>query len=184
MSELIDVAGLRLHVNTGLTDEALQDIIDYNEEAIGLRVGTVPERKVLLFPPAESTTIIQLGTPAEIASITEWHDIEGYSTVLDETDYFNTKGTLRRRGDGNHPYTYWNAPVQIKFVGAVDLASRKMVLVGLCKLDINHNPGLASFTVGQHTEDYSAGVAQRGYVEEREALLGQLTNPETPPVFA
>lgn len=183
MSDLIDVAGLRTHLTSALSDAALQDIIDYNDAAIIQRVGPIEEHATLLFP-RDTASIIQVGTPAEILSVTEWKDIVGFETVLDETDYWNTKGTLRRRGDGSHPYTYWNAPVELIWNSSDDFAIRKMVLVQLCKLDNNRNPGLTSFTVGEHSEAYGGAGNDATYDQQREAILGQLVSPEVPPVFA
>lgn len=202
MSDLLDVPGLRNHITTALNDEALQDIIDYNDATILARVGPIEQHStvfypqlgtrsglggILMVPPplvSQTSSILQLGTLAEIASVTEWDGIAGYETVLDETDYWNDRGSLRRRDDGNHPYVYWNLPVRIVWSSPDDTAIRKMVMIQLCELDVNHHPGLASFTTGQHSESYASGIKEPGYVEKREALLGQLVAPEIPPVFA
>lgn len=166
-----------------VSDDAMQDIIDANWNEIIARVGEFGTQTQMFFV-GDTDTVILLGeAPLDIYSITEYKDTV-YEQILDTNDYYSYRGTLRRRSDGTYPYTYWQGPVEVVWRPANDEAQRKMALVHLCQIDVNFNPGLLSFRVGEHSETYATGGGEGSREYQREAIFAELATPGAPPVFA
>lgn len=164
------VSEFRKHFKTRLEDEAIQRLLDANSDEIIARVGPVGETSEIRFPrPFES--IILLGRAA--FSITSIKEAFGYDDelTLDPADYIVHRTTLRRVESGPNPRGSWVAPVQIIWTPGEDTNSRVRVLIELTKLDINSNPGMRAFTVGQHREEYDSGSATSKSPEQRREEL-------------
>lgn len=173
---IMTLAELKKHLpGVSLEDEALQRLLEANEFSIESLVGLVANETVIRFP-RDFESIIFLGRkPTAIVSIKEAFGYDDQLTLAVD-DYTLSGTTLRRVETGTNPRAYWTRPVEIVYSWADDSVDRVRVLVGLVKLDVNHNPGLKSFTVGQHREEYGSGggKGEPSYEEKRAELLGSL----------
>lgn len=153
-TSLITPTGLRGHITTSLTDQALQEIIDAEEAAIVERWGAAAASVVEEFEDECPGSLIFPARPvSSISSIVEkWVDgfIGGTSaTTLDATDYEIVPGgkEIRRLSSGTHPLSSWGQRVVVTYTPVAETAKRVLALVNLCKLAISFN-GLDSESVG------------------------------------
>lgn len=163
---LLTVAQLREHVQTDLSDAALQRILDAEEGEIVRRYGSHTEASETL---QGGDRLLFLNRPA--ASIGEVVETVGVGdTVLDAADYrlWDDGRYLERLTTGANPSLYWAERVTVTYVPADQSAQRRLVLVQLVKLALAY-AGLRSESVGG---DYSMSTLD--YVAEREKLLQSL----------
>lgn len=172
---LLVPAQFREHQATSLGDVPLQRLLDAAEVAIAARVGllgTLTERRrgggLFLYLSRRAGTLTTVteryGDPLGVSSV-----------VLDGTDYTLLPDglTLRREWTGTHPANRWAEDVVVASTAFDDTSERQRVAIGLVKLDLTHNPGLASETIGDWSESYVNGSAMN-YEMERESLLSSL----------
>jgi hypothetical protein len=172
---LLTPATLRAHVESDLSDAALQLILDASEAEIISRGG----------PHATATeVVVGVGSQAFLsrpaASFTTVTEVLGAtSTVLAANDYRLWFGgqILERLADGTNPSATWGDRVTIVYVPASQVAQRTLVLVQLAKLAIAFS-GLKTEGVGggDHSE------TTLDYTAEREKLLRSLVQRKV--VFA
>ena len=176
---ILTVAELRTHVETGLSDAALQRILDAETAEIARHAPGVGTHTNTYRGGAAS---IMLHAPAAtIVSVVETNGLD--STTLSTDDYYILNGgrTLQRRGDGSHaPISallgsrvgpVWGEFVIVSYTTAAAgaaSAQQALVLVNLCKLAIRY-PGLQNEAV---SGDYSETALN--YQRERAALLASL----------
>lgn len=155
------LAQLREHVETDLTDEALQRILSAAEadvlRAAGPESGAVdefeaelPGRFVCLRQPADSIT-----------SVTEYRGTA--SLVLTSSDY-------ELRADGRRLYrvgAYWAPRVVVAYAPVIDMEGRELAAVDLVRLALQ-DTGTASERVG----DYSSQAAD--YRKEHARILARV----------
>ena len=173
MASYLTPAQFREHVVTRLPDTAVQRLLDANSLAIDERNGPIGSLERVV--TRSNQRYIWLDRPAAtITSITEFYnDPVGISgVILDSTDWrLLVSGTqLERWGYGTHPGDWWSDRVDLIYMPVDDTAERIRVLLKLCQLDINRNPGSSETRIGSYIEQ------QRGepYDDEREAILASL----------
>jgi hypothetical protein len=169
---LITLAELKEHVESDLSDAALQRLLDSEDAEIVKRTGahsgaiteTLNGRELLLF----------LGRPAAaVTSVTEYVSggaITGETaTVLAANDYriWGSGRYLQRLPTGTNPRTFWGSRAQVVYTPRDESAERTLVLINLCRLAVEYR-GLRTERVG----DYS--MTSEEYTAERERLLSQL----------
>jgi hypothetical protein len=171
---LLTVAQLREHVETSLPDTALDRILAACEQAIAtwagpLEVdedGVVADVSERLWAPGR--TLLRLHQlPVAVTSVTDV--VNGTETVLDPSAY-RLEGRLLRRLGGT--FGEWTTVV---YTPTDDSATRRAVLVQLCQLELNVQPGMASQGAGGWSESY------RTYLRQRDELLRAI-RPADPPV--
>jgi len=181
MSELLTVTELRQHVeNTALGDEALQRILDKCEADIeewcgvlALGSGDVWDEVVEHdYGTWAGNSILRLDNYPD--TITEVHDIDtlGTETLLLEgvdEDYVLDGRLLRRFG------AYWGHHTRITYIPRTTVTQRRGVLILLCQLEINVQPGQGFTGAATWQETY------KDYETEKQRLLWTLCSP---PVFA
>jgi len=175
-TSLITPTGLRAHVATSLTDQALQEIIDAEEAAIVERWGDAAAAQVeefeeefpgaLIFPKrkvASITSIVEKWANTFVGGTT--------STTLDATDYELVPGNkeIRRLDTGTHPLSAWGQRVTLTYVPVAETSKRVLGLINLCKLDLAFN-GFDSESVGGGEYRMDAG----DYDAKREKILAGL----------
>lgn len=170
---LITPAQLRAFMPTTLDDPSLQLIIDGNESYMATRLP-IGARTILRFDQRPSL-MLYLDPPAlSVALIRErYQDYVNLTYIdLDTTDYLihDSGRRIERLLTGTHPADSWSERVEITYTPADDSPLRKLALVGLCKLDIKHNPGVQAFHIGQHQEVF----AKVDYIDEKESILSEL----------
>jgi hypothetical protein len=172
---LLTVAQLREHVETSLPDTALDRILASCEQAIatwagpleldeGGAVGDVTER--VWAPERVLLRLHQL--PTAITSVTDVRD--GIETLLDPSGYRLVDCYLRRLGG-----VTWGEWTSVVYTPTDDSAIRRTMLVQLCQLELNVQPGMAAQGAGPWSETYGA------YLRQRNELLRAI-RPADPPV--
>lgn len=170
---LITVNQLMEHVESDLSDDALQRILDSEDAEItkrtGVHTGTVTETF------AGGDLLLFVGRPiSAITSVTEY--VGGYlsgevETVLAADDYriWGSGRYIQRLSSGTNSRVLWGERVQVIYTPRIETAERVLVLINLCKLAIRYS-GVKSERIG----DFSENVFGQAYSEERERLLKQL----------
>lgn len=157
---------LKEHVETDLSAEALQRVIDGVEADITVRAGVqgadvterISGRDKFLFL-AQAAQVI--GTVNEISY--------GTTTALSADDYqiWNGGWQLERLSTGTHGARYWGNVVEVTYTPAEDDARRTMVAINLCKLELQFN-GLVQESAG----GYNMTVGD--YEKKRRDILSRL----------
>lgn len=168
---ILTIAQLREHIETSLGDDALQRLLNAAEEAIVARAGAPGARAILT---GGGYRFISLPRPASaISSITETRYDTTTTLAVDDYDLLPDGYLIERLTTGTNPRSTWYGTVEVTFTPVADTATREMVQVDLCKLDIAANPHMRSLTIGSWTEQY-ANDAQWNEADEREAILARL----------
>lgn len=168
---ILTVDELREHVNSGLSDEALQRLLDAAEVAIVARAGAPGARTELV---GGGTRFISVSRPiVAVTSITE--DLDGTDTVLALDDYRIRTGDLllERISGGTHSRSTWNGPVQIIYTPVDDTALREEVQIDLIRAALAYSPGLTGQQIGSWSEQYAANSVWNN-AAERDSILARL----------
>jgi hypothetical protein len=173
MTALVSVADVRTHVETDLTDTALQRLIDDADALIVREHGAHGELTVTI--PGLNERFIFLERPiteaSDISSIVEsWSFLAGpLSRTLDETDFFVWYGGrgLERLQTGTHPAWGWAERVAITYTPTSDDARRIRVTIDLVRLAAQYE-ALRGETVGD------LSVTFPDYALERAELIASL----------
>jgi hypothetical protein len=167
---LLTVTNLREHIETGMTDAALQRVLDAEEAEIIRRHG----------PHATATETVWGGgiwlllarTPSVITSVTEV--TQNVSTLLAADDYTVwSGGRLERSPYGTHPASYWAPRVDLVYAPEDWTAQRRAVLIRLVQLTIQYQ-GVQAESIG--SGDYS--MTALDYAAERTRLLNSLATQQ------
>ena len=166
----LDVDGLRLHIVTGLDDEALTLKLAAAYEAIDEYLGTdTGSYSELLRQPSGDLLMLSRRASA-ITSITE-----GVNELAADDYELRASGQMvRRLYTGTYPANRWLGRVDVTYVPLADDNERDRVAIALVQLDLNFNPGLVAERVGDHAETYSAPQADVGYQQQRAQILSSL----------
>ena len=159
---LITVGQLREHVETDLSDEALERLIDNADVEIIRAYGPHDgERTVTLYLVLhQSPYLLTLPSPAaNVSLITEGAD----DTVVEEEDYiveYNGRVLLKSK-------FRWLPPVDVTYTPVADNPRRIAVLIDLVKLELEYR-GLNTERVGSYS------VAYLDHGKERQNILARL----------
>lgn len=165
---LLTVGELREHLETDLSDEALQRILNAEEAEIVRRYG--PTATQTEMQQGGQTLLVLWRKAGSITSVIETAIDNVTQTTLAANDYrLWPSGQLERLVTGTHPAAFWAPLVTVTYVPEDQSAQRKGVLVQLAALAAKYN-GLKSESVGGG--DYSA--TSLDYTIERERLLRSL----------
>jgi hypothetical protein len=162
----ITLAEVRLHVETDLTDTALQMLIDDADaeidEVIGLLTSETDE-----FNDERTSKLFLTRKATSITSVVEenW----GTAVTLSANDHkLRLDGRMiERLNTGTNPASVWGDVVTIVYTPQDDTKRRKVVIIDLVKLALVYN-GQKSESVG----DYSATMKE--YDDERQRLINRL----------
>lgn len=168
---ILTVAQLREHIQSALTDDALQRLLDDSEAEIVRYAGGSGGITELIDGGYQRLPLTRAA--GAISSITETVGSTVYT--LDNTDY-------RLRADGyvlerlsinaNHPSFYWRGLVTVSYT-AVDIDSiRTLVQLDLIRLQLDFNAGLVSQKIGDWSQTYQQGQTQENL---RDEILSRLT---------
>ena len=166
MAALLTLAQIREHVETDLSNDALQRIIDSEDAEIVQRYGALSTQTETLRGGSERLFLSRLA--ASITSIAE--EVGETTTTLAADDYelwWNQE--LDRDPDGTNGRSTWGERVTVVYVPQTMTAQRTAVLTQLVQLAVRYN-GVQQESVG--SGDYSATSAD--YQRERERLLRKL----------
>jgi len=150
-----------------LTDEALLILLDAAAEAIVAEIG-YPGATTDRFRPRGP--LLMLSRPAlSITSVTE----DDTALAADDYELSPSGRILRRLDDGTSPRSYWYGWVDVAYLPRDDTATRQRVQRELVALDISHQPGLSSQSIGTWSETYSSGST---YAQQRSDILASLVS--------
>jgi hypothetical protein len=167
-ASLLTVAQMRTHLETGLTDEALQRLLDAEESEIVARYGAHTSATETL--PGNGEWLILGRTPSSITSVTETETDNATATVLAANDYrLWAGGQLERLSTGTNGRYYWAPLVQVVYVPQDANDQRRAALVKLVTLSAAYT-GTKAESIG--SGDYSVTAAD--YTAERERILRSL----------
>lgn len=181
MASLISPTELKTHVQTTLSDAALQQIIDGEEadiiERFGPHVTQVEELEDEL-PGDEIFTTRKVSSVTEIVETVLTYDqfMAGFTqseTTLSSDDYEIIPGGagVRRLDTGTNPLSHWGQRIKITYTPADASAKRVLALINLCKINLAFN-GLLSESVGDGEYSYTQG----DYESQRDSIFNSLRN--------
>jgi hypothetical protein len=165
---LLTLAQVREHVETDLVDDALQRIIDAEDEEILRRFGP-PTTQTEIFTGGTGATHLFLSRPVtSVTSISE--EVSGISTTLSADDYdIWWNQALERLDDGTNASNSWGDRVTVVYVPQERTSQRILTLIQLVQLAVRYN-GVQTESIG--SGDHSVG--NYDYRHERERLLSTL----------
>lgn len=170
----LTVDDLRGHVESSLGDDALGLLLDAAYEAIDKVLGPAgydgAGSTVSEYLTTGPGPLLMLSRPASaITSVLEGPD----ETALASDDYALVGDQLVRRLDtGTNPRSRWLSPVQPVYEAVPDASERDRAAIALVKLDLNHEPGVASERLNDHSITFSS--SSDAYTADRDAILGSL----------
>lgn len=168
-TSLITPSILRAHMTSELTDSALQQIIDSEEQDIVQRFGPHASQTEEFTSDVSGDTLYLGRKAASITSVTE---TDGETeTTLAASDYeLSADGfSIRRLDFGAHEAQTWGYRVTVVYVPYAETAKRILALINLCKLQAEFS-GLKSESVGGG--EYS--MTRGDLAQEREQILAGL----------
>jgi len=182
MSDLLTVAQLREHIPEGsaFEDDALQRIIDANDAAVTMACGVYtrgydyiqPDEITEWNPYSKGLSSLRLaqypGSITEVALVRTTSDLSDADTYLLEDEEFWVKGRYLYRKDGY----YWSDRVRIVYIPQDSAAARTELLIQLCKLSINSQPGMTFEGAATWQETY------RNYEAEKQSLIWAYCPPQ------
>lgn len=171
----LTVDDLRGHVDSSLSDTALGLLLDAAYEAIDRAIGA--DGAYDDSPPSVSEyltvgpgPLLMLSRSASAITV-----VTERGTELDPDDYALTGDQLLRRlDDGTHPRSRWCSPVEVTYEALGNANDRDRAAIGLVKLDLDYQPGVASERLGDHSITFATGSGE--YLAQREAILASLVS--------
>jgi hypothetical protein len=174
----LSVEQLLEHVTTDLGEDALSRLLDAAYEAIEKAAGPGsdfeydPNITELITPgPGD---LIRLSKPATaVVAVTEGI----FELEADDYELRPSGQLLRRLNTGTNPRSRWCGRVDVTYTPIADVNDRDRVAIALVKLDIDHQPGVQSETLGDHSITFSGGSSSSGsaYADQRAAILASLS---------
>lgn len=178
---------LREHVETSLSDDALDRLIASNEAELNEWAGvfvpavTTPApapianvTETIFLPGTSVLSLRQAPDPEHVESVTVYYSPQDDGREIETTEYY-------LRGSGLYqalPGGYWPWKTVVVYRPLDSLAVRKMALVDLCKLDLATNFGLSSIQIGDWAESYASGpYGVEGYEAARSAIKFRVYDP-------
>jgi hypothetical protein len=163
---LVSIDDFKAHVDTALSDSALQDLLDEAEQAVVRTVGPLLGEITERITSVHGSLLSLLERPVEITSVTERGD-----RLLAADDYEMIGTLLHRLSTGTNPGSHWRAPLTVVYIPESDVPDRQRVIRALVALELNHSPGVRSEQIGAWRQDSGAVT---DYEVERAAILGTL----------
>lgn len=172
---MLTVTEAREHLDTELGDEALERLLVAAYQDIADYAGTATSVSELLMPG--SGELLRLSRRATaVTSVIE------RGTALADDDYQLRAQTLERLATGTHPSSRWHGRVDVTYTPFDDEDRRDQAALALVRLDLNHNPGLMSQSLGAWSETYQNNATSSDYPAQRAAILATLDPPDFYPV--
>lgn len=166
---LLTVGELREHLETDLSDEALQRILNAEEAEIVRRHGPTATQSETL--QGNETYLFLSRTASSITSVIETESDNLTQTTLASNDYrLLPAGKIERLVTGTNPRSFWSHLVTVNYVPENQADQRRLVLMQLAMLTAKYN-AMKSESVGGG--DYSG--TSLDYTVERERLLRSLS---------
>jgi len=137
---LLTVAQLRQHVESDLSDDALQRLLDAAEAEIDAKLGAVGSQVQTL----RGERVLHLARKASTITTVVEADVD-----LDAEDYELLGGgyRLRRLTTGPNPSSRWQGCVTVTYAPVDTTAQRKILQARLVQLDMK-DPGVSSWQSG------------------------------------
>lgn len=171
---ILTVDELREHVTSDLAASALQRLLDAAEYLIVKRVGDAGSRTEIVGGGARFLTVTR--PIAAITTVTE--TLLNDSRVLAAGDYRTRYGgyLIERLITGPNGRFRWWGDVTVVYTPVDDSALRASVQIDLCKLALDHHPGLTAETIGTYSAQFGANSVWNNALE-RDSILSVL-DPE------
>jgi hypothetical protein len=162
MPALLTVDEVREHVETDLSDPALQRIIDAGDAEIVDRLGPLDSQIEVLPGGGEYLHLARQASAVTTGVeqlMTEGLGLQDVDLQADDFELDADGYRVRRAFDGTNPSYTWRGKVTITYVPKDTEARRKLLLAKLVQLDVNYQ-GLEADSVGdartQYMKDHSA----------------------------
>ena len=166
-STLISLEDLRDHLETGLVDDALEQLVDDIDTDIIRLFGPHDGELTIKTRPGSFMKMAVLPRPAaSVASISHRHDLHTDETSIEVEDYELIHGgrALHKR------WGFWHQNVTVTFTPVEDNKRRVQVLVDVARLELQFT-GVLRQQTGSYTE-WTLDL-----VKERNRILGRLRQP-------
>lgn len=170
----LTAADVKNYIETSLPNEQLDLLLGAAYADIDNAIGPVGNVSEWHSPHGD---LIMLGSRAQvIVSVLERAQSTSPTTLAADDYQLSTDGwTLRRLRGGTNAAYHWHPKVNVTFTPWSDEDERDRVAISLVKLDLTHQPGIASQTIGSWSETFSPG--DTSYTEQRRAILASLGAP-------
>jgi len=164
---LITVDQLREHIETDMSDDALQRLADDAEAEIISKYGPhTSQVEPFLLDTAQS--FLYLSRPVDaITSVVE--TVDGVETTLAADDYelVSQWRRINRLGTGTHGRTYWGEKVVVTYAVTDENAERTGVIIDIVKLEVEYT--------GNKSDDFGdVKMTRKDVRRERKELMSRL----------
>lgn len=170
---LMTTPQLRARIDTALSDAALELLAGDCEDAITEHAGPLAFTGDPAAPVDVTETVYARGhtlarlqqVPLAITSAVDWAG--DTDTTLDDVAY-RIRDTYVERADG----AFWGDRTVFTYTPTGAVSKRRLALVKLVQLELNHEPGMSSQQAGPWAERYAK------YEEDRQAILDTVFQPD------
>jgi hypothetical protein len=172
---LLTVDQLREHLQSTLSDAALQAYLDSAEAEILRYVGESGDVTELIDGGYQRLSLSRAA--GTITTLTETWGTTVYT--LDSTDYrIRAQGyVLERLSLGaTHPSFRWRGLVSVRYTPVDADAIRTLVQLDLIKLQLDFNAGLVSEKIGDWSQTFQQGATQERFRDEIQSRLTPESN--------
>ena len=163
---ILTVTQLREHISSGLTDDALQRLLEAAENDITAKFGAAGS--VTEYPVYGFDLLVLSRRVGTVSSVKEYFDSDPLTLSTD--DYRVDGFMLKRLDTGTNPRTYWAGEVQVIHTPADTEVDRVRLQLALVKLDLAYSGYTA-----EATQDESRSPMP-DYQLARRRLLGSYTS--------
>lgn len=172
MAESLTVDELREHVNSGLSDDALERLLEGAWQEIVAQTGDGARTEYVGGGSRYITTHFPI---ASVSTITE---TRGDSVTTLQSDDWLKRGdyVVQRLNTGTNPRHDFYGRVAITYTPVDNEAIKHGVQIDLVNAMLNFRPGLTQIAIGSWSEAYAANSAWNNSFE-RESILSRL-DPE------
>lgn len=166
---LLSVSELREAVDTSLSDDRVQELLDAAEADIDKAAGDATSQTEYASGGAPA---LVLSRPAgTITSVTEWADTAS-ETVIAADDYRKDGYILHRLITGTNPrYTWGGTLVKVVHAPPDTDAERKRAQVALVRLEMAYSSGITSERIGDYSVGYASLPGGTTYEEAKAQIL-------------
>lgn len=169
---LLTVSQIREAVDTSLSDDRVQDILDATEQDIIGAAGATDEQTE--YVPGGYFSHLVLSRPVGVIdSVTEQADTAA-ALELAADDYRVDGYILKRLTTGTNPRSWWNGLVKVVHDPADRLAERKRAQIALFRLELAYSSGVTSERIGDYSVQFAGSPGGTSYEDAKAQILSSL----------
>ena len=168
---LLTVSEAREAIDTSLTDDRLQELLDAAEQDI---IDAAGDSSSQTEHAKGGHSWLVLSRPVgTVSSVTERADTSS-TLVLSADDYRVDGYRIKRLTTGTNPRSWWDGLVKVVHAPASTAAERKRAQVALVNLELAYAKGITGERIGDYSVQYAGSPGGTTYEEAKQQILASL----------